>query len=64
MSTASKRALHDLTAAEAAGLIRRREISSLELVEALLARIERLDPALRSFVTVDRARRSRGRQGG
>jgi len=53
MSPASKRALHDLTATEAAGLIQRREISSLELVEALLARIERLDPALRSFVTVD-----------
>jgi aspartyl-tRNA(Asn)/glutamyl-tRNA(Gln) amidotransferase subunit A len=47
------RALHDLTAAQAADLIRRREISSLELAEALLARIARLDPALRSFVTVD-----------
>jgi hypothetical protein len=53
MSTASKRALHDLTATEAADLILRREISSLDLVEALLARIERLEPALRSFVTVD-----------
>ena len=53
MSPASKRTLHDLTATEAADLILRREISSLELVEALLARIERLDPALRSFVTVD-----------
>ena len=38
MSTASKRALHDLTATEAVGLIRRRETSSLALVEALLAR--------------------------
>ena len=53
MSAAPARALHDLTAAQAADLIRRREISSLELVEALLARIARLDPALRSFVTVD-----------
>jgi len=53
MSTASTRALHDFTATEAAGLIRRREISCLELVEALLARIERVEPALRSFVTVD-----------
>jgi aspartyl-tRNA(Asn)/glutamyl-tRNA(Gln) amidotransferase subunit A len=53
MSPASKQTLPDLTATEAAGLIRRREISSLELVEALLARIERLEPALRSFVTVD-----------
>ena len=51
--SASARALHDLTAAQAAHLIRRREISSVELVEALLARIARLDPALRSFVTVD-----------
>ena len=53
MSTASKQALHDLTAIEAADLIQRRDISSLELVEALLARIERVEPALRSFVTVD-----------
>ena len=53
MSPAPKRALHDLTATEAADLILRGEISSLELVEALLARIERLEPALRSFVTVD-----------
>jgi aspartyl-tRNA(Asn)/glutamyl-tRNA(Gln) amidotransferase subunit A len=53
MSTASKPPLHDLTATEAAGLVRRRKVSSLELVEALLARIERVEPALRAFVTVD-----------
>jgi len=53
MSIASKPTLHDLTASEAASLIRRREISSLELVEALLGRIERIEPVLRSFVTVD-----------
>ena len=53
MSAASKPPLHDLTASEAAGLVRRRKVSSLELVEALLARIERIDHALRSFVTVD-----------
>ena len=53
MSTASKQALHDLTAIEAADLIQRRDISSLELVEALLARIERVEPTLRSFVAVD-----------
>ena len=46
-------ALHDLTASEAAGLVRRRKVSSLELVDALLARIGRFEPALRSFVTVD-----------
>lgn len=53
MSAGPKPALHDLTASEAANLIRRGEISSSELVEALLARIERVEPALRSFVTVD-----------
>jgi Asp-tRNA(Asn)/Glu-tRNA(Gln) amidotransferase A subunit family amidase len=53
MSTGSRGVLHDLSASEASGLIQRREISSLELVEALLARIERLEPALGSFVTVD-----------
>jgi Asp-tRNA(Asn)/Glu-tRNA(Gln) amidotransferase A subunit family amidase len=53
MSVASKATLHDLTASEGAALIRRRQISSLELVEALLARIERIDPMLRCFVTVD-----------
>ncbi len=44
---------HELTAREAAALIRRRKVSSLELVKALLARIERIEPTLRSFVTVD-----------
>ena len=53
MSAASKPTLPDLTASEATGLVRRRKVSSLELVEALLARIERIDPTLRSFVTVD-----------
>src|SRR5262245_14846512 len=53
MRAASKPTLHELTASEAASLVRRRKVSSLELVEALLARIERIEPALRSFVTVD-----------
>ena len=53
MSAAAKPALHDLTASEAARLVRRRKVTSLELVEALLARIERIEPALRAFVTVD-----------
>ena len=53
MSAVAKGALHDLTAADAAGRIRRREITSIELVEALLTRIERLEPALRAFVMVD-----------
>ena len=42
MSAASKPTLPDLTASEATGLVRRRKVSSLELVEALLARIERI----------------------
>jgi aspartyl-tRNA(Asn)/glutamyl-tRNA(Gln) amidotransferase subunit A len=46
-------ALHELTAAEAAGRIRARQLSSVELVEALLARIEPLEPNLKAWVTLD-----------
>lgn len=44
---------------QAAKLLERKEISPVELVEACLARIERLNPHLNSFMTVipDRARR-------
>lgn len=51
--------LHFLTIAEAARLIAARKLSPVELTEAYLARIERLDGQLDSFVTVtaDRARR-------
>jgi aspartyl-tRNA(Asn)/glutamyl-tRNA(Gln) amidotransferase subunit A len=45
--------LHDLTVAEAARLIRQRDISPVDLVDALLARIERSQPTLKAFVTVD-----------
>ena len=45
--------LHDLTATEAARQIRNRDISAVELVDALLGRIERSQPALKAFVTVD-----------
>jgi aspartyl-tRNA(Asn)/glutamyl-tRNA(Gln) amidotransferase subunit A len=45
--------LHDLTAAEAARQIRRREVSAVDLVDALLSRIERSQPTLKAFVTVD-----------
>ena len=45
--------LTDLTAAEAAREIRARRLSSLELVEALLARIEATEPALRAWALVD-----------
>ncbi|WP_104524339.1 amidase [Blastococcus atacamensis] len=40
-------------ATELAGLVRRREVSARELLEAHLARIERLDPALNAVVTLD-----------
>ena len=41
-----------LSAVEQAQLIRRREISSTELVSHSLERIDRIDPALNAFVTV------------
>ncbi len=41
-----------LTAAEARALLDRREISALELLEAHLAQIERLEPTLHAFITV------------
>jgi aspartyl-tRNA(Asn)/glutamyl-tRNA(Gln) amidotransferase subunit A len=45
--------------AEASDLLRTRQVSSLDLVEACLARIERLNPALNAFiaVTAESARR-------
>lgn len=41
------------TAVELAALIRNREVSPVEVVQAALDRIDRLDPDLRAFVTVD-----------
>src|SRR5207247_8520637 len=41
-----------LTATEQARLIRRREVSPIELVDVYLERIGRLDPQLNAFVTV------------
>ncbi|UUW90113.1 amidase [Pimelobacter simplex] len=46
-------ALHELTAEAAAAEIRARRLSPVELVDAVLDRIERLDPALSCFVSVD-----------
>ncbi len=50
----------DLTIAEAATLMRTRRLSPLELIDALLARIDRIDGDLHSFITVtaEQARRS------
>ena len=44
--------LHDLTALEQAGAVRRREISPAELVEHHLARLDRRNDELGAFVTV------------
>ena len=46
--------LFDLTVAQAARRIRERELSSSALAEALIDRIQRLDPILKAWVTVDR----------
>jgi Asp-tRNA(Asn)/Glu-tRNA(Gln) amidotransferase A subunit family amidase len=39
-------------AVELAGLIRRRALSPVEITRAVLARIERLNPALGAFVLI------------
>jgi Asp-tRNA(Asn)/Glu-tRNA(Gln) amidotransferase A subunit family amidase len=47
--------LHELSAAAAAARIARRELSPVALVEALLARIEHLEPRLHVWAALDRA---------
>jgi aspartyl-tRNA(Asn)/glutamyl-tRNA(Gln) amidotransferase subunit A len=47
-------ALHTLGVAEAARLVRQREVSPVEVVEACLKRIDALEPQLHAWVTVDR----------
>src|SRR6266852_8422414 len=49
-------ALHDLTAAQAARLIREREVSPVELVEQLLARAAELDQSVQAWVSLDAER--------
>ena len=46
--------LYELGVAEAARRVRDGEVTSVELALGLLERVERLDPALRAWVTVDR----------
>jgi len=48
--------LTSLSAAEMAEQVRRKEVSPVELVEAHLARIERLHPKLNAFVSLDAER--------
>jgi aspartyl-tRNA(Asn)/glutamyl-tRNA(Gln) amidotransferase subunit A len=50
----SKGDLATLTLKEASDLIRRRDVSPVELTEACLRRIDRYNPALNAFVTVAR----------
>ncbi len=45
--------LHELSAAEAARLIRGRELSPIDLVESLLHRIDALEPRLKAWVYLD-----------
>ncbi len=45
---------HELTAAEAARLVRAGELSPLDLVEALIERIEQTEPRVRAWVHLDR----------
>lgn len=45
--------VHELTVAQAAALVRQRQLSPVELVEALLSRASALEPALRVWVTLD-----------
>jgi len=44
-------ALHDLTIAETSDLIRARRLSPLELVDALIGRVEQYDAQIRAFIT-------------
>jgi aspartyl-tRNA(Asn)/glutamyl-tRNA(Gln) amidotransferase subunit A len=48
--------LYDLTAAQAARLIRAREVSPVELVESLLARAEAVDQRVQAWVSLDAER--------
>ena len=45
-----------LTLTEAARLVRERKLSPVELVDASLARIDRLDGAIKAWAAIDRAR--------
>ena len=58
MPARSESELAFLSIEQAARLLRKRDISSSDLVELALARIEQFNPALNAFITVsaDRAR--------
>jgi aspartyl-tRNA(Asn)/glutamyl-tRNA(Gln) amidotransferase subunit A len=44
--------LHQISIAEASDLLRRKQISPVDLTKSCLARIERLNPTLNAFITV------------
>ena len=46
------RPLHELELTEAAGLVRTKKVSPVELTRACLARVEKLNPVLNAFITV------------
>ena len=50
--TTAHRELVRLTLAEAAGLVKKREVSPVELVEASLERIAQVDPQVKAFIRV------------
>ena len=51
--TQTTASLHDLTATEAARLIRARQVSSVELVQALIDRAARVDPLVQAWAALD-----------
>lgn len=54
MTTKHRRRLRDLSAAEIASLVSRREISPVEVVEASLERIDEINPGLNAFTEIYR----------
>lgn len=47
-------AIYDLTAHELSGLLAARELSAVELAEAVLGRVEEVEPAVHAYLTVTR----------
>ena len=51
--------VHDLSIAELSGLIAARKLSPVDLVDALIRRVEEYDTQTQAFITCDMARRLR-----
>jgi aspartyl-tRNA(Asn)/glutamyl-tRNA(Gln) amidotransferase subunit A len=56
MTESTATALHELTAGDAARLIRTRQLSPVDLVEALLSRAASVDPRVQAWATLDAER--------